>query len=66
MEPFELTLNQVNFEEKDLSPTQRLYSFRSSTAIPINVIMGCAPFRLSLYLLNPSHDEGQGTGAALA
>ncbi len=28
VEPFELTLNQVNFEEKDLSPTQELYSFR--------------------------------------
>lgn len=27
MEPFELTLSQVNFEEKDLSPSQTLHSF---------------------------------------
>ena len=27
MEPFELTLSQVNFEEHDLAPDQKLYSF---------------------------------------
>ncbi len=27
MEPFELTLNQVNFEETDIAPDQKFYSF---------------------------------------
>ena len=29
MEPFELTLSQVNFEEKDIASDQKLYSFNN-------------------------------------